>query len=84
MSERVKSQSAGPATGDVFESDTQDGYLAGYEGREFEETTEHRADFGDGGDWGRQGEWGVFSNRPGSKEDQSWAVELGSDLKAEK
>jgi len=80
MSERVKTRSPGPEQGEVFKSDFKDGYLEGYEGREFLEGAERPADFAAAGDWGRQGEWGAFSNRPGFKRDETWPEELGSDL----
>jgi hypothetical protein len=44
----------------------------GYPGREFQEEPEHPADFRDAGDWGRQGGWGTFSNRPDFSRDNEW------------
>src|SRR5215468_9976269 len=79
MSERVKSQSAGPKSPDVFKSDTEHGYLEGYEGAEIEEQPESRGDFAASADWGRQGEWGTFSNRPGWKDDREWAESAAAE-----
>lgn len=85
MSQRVKSQNEGPDAQDVFSSETESGYLEGYDGREFEETPEHTADFSDPGDWGRQGEWGTFSNRPAAgRNEQEWAQIEPSESLAEK
>ncbi len=80
MSERVKNESAGPPPGDDFASDTEHGYLEGYQGREFEGGPERPADFADAGDWGRQGEWGTFSNRPGWHRDQDWPETFESEV----
>jgi hypothetical protein len=81
MSERVKSEFVGPEPSDVFASDTEHGYLEGYEGAEIEEHPESRADFAESADWGRQGEWGTFSNRPGWKDDREWAEAAASEHK---
>ena len=80
MPERGKNDSSGPAQDGDFASDTEHGYLEGYQGREFEGGPERPADFADAGDWGRQGEWGTFSNRPAWRRDQSWPETLASEL----
>ena len=36
------------------------------------EASERPADFGDRGDWGRQGSWGTFGNRPDFNRDSAW------------
>ena len=81
MSERENRGKEGPENIKDFQSDTEHGYLEGYEGREFEESPERPADFADTGDWGRQGEWGAFSNRPGWKRNRNWsyAADIGQD-----
>ena len=79
MSTRVKSESTGPEQADVFKSDTEHGYLEGYEGAEIEEHPEARGDFAESADWGRQGEWGTFSNRPAWKDDREWAEAADSE-----